>query len=165
MSALRHFFIRYTWQVQVLSAPLVQRMLRGIRLTIHVTPAPKHVFSLRKIREISHLCEVFPFPLTYRAAFLVAFYSFFRISNITRSFATNFDPARQLMRQDIKFDYPCLHIRLKWAKNLQAPERVHWVKLPAVPDRFMCPVQTLQALFQVISAHLTSLFLISETSK
>ena len=50
------------------------------------------------------------------------------------------------MRQDATFAYPCTLLRLKWAKNPQAPERVHVVKLPCVDDPLMCPTQTLCAL-------------------
>ena len=37
---------------------------------------------------------------------------------------------------------------MKWAKNLQAPERIHVVKLPCVEDPLMCPTQTLRLLLQ-----------------
>ena len=37
---------------------------------------------------------------------------------------------------------------MKWAKNLQAPERIHVVKLPCVEDPLMCPTQTLHLLLQ-----------------
>ena len=35
---------------------------------------------------------------------------------------------------------------MKWAKNIQAPEKQHWVKLPAMRDSLMHPVQTFAAL-------------------
>ena len=50
------------------------------------------------------------------------------------------------MRRDVIFAYPGSHIRIKWAKNLQNPERVHVVKLPEVQDHLLCPIKTLKAL-------------------
>ena len=63
-------------------------------------------------------------------------------------FAKAFDPAKHLLRRDVAFLYPGTHITLKWAKNLQAPERTHTVKLPQVRDPILCPTQTLQALLR-----------------
>ena len=165
MSALKYFFSRYTWRAEVLSNPLLQRMLRGIRMTTYAPPSPKYVFSIHQVREISQLCDLFPHPLAYRAVFLVAFYAFFRMSNIAPTALLAFDPLRHLTRQDVRFQYPGLHIKLKWAKNLQTPERVHWVKLPEVSDRHLCPVNTLRELLQANGSSPSSfLFSVSPTS-
>ena len=37
---------------------------------------------------------------------------------------------------------------MKWAKNIQAPEKVCVVRVPRIEDPFMCPVTALQALLQ-----------------
>ena len=165
MSALKYFFSRYTWRVEVLSNPVIQRMLRGIRMTTYTSPSPKYVFSIHQLREISQLCDLFPHPLAYRAVFLVAFYAFFRMSNIAPTAPRAFDPIRHLTCQDVRFQYPGLHIKLKWAKNLQTPERVHWVKLPEVTDRYLCPVNTLRDLLRANGSSPSSfLFSVSSTS-
>ena len=41
-----------------------------------------------------------------------------------------------------------MHVQVKWAKNIQAPQRQHWVKLPLVHDAFMCPVKVLFMLLE-----------------
>ena len=46
----------------------------------------------------------------------------------------------------LKFAYSGVHIRVKWAKNIQAPEKQHWVKLPMVENPDMCPVRAISAL-------------------
>ena len=84
--------------------------------------------------------------MTYRSAFLLAFYGLLHISNIAPPCSKAFDKERHFLRQDVTFAYPGTHLRLKWAKNLQAPERIHVVKLPCVDDPLMCPTQTLRAL-------------------
>ena len=132
MSALKHYFLRYSWRAGVLSSPLVISMLKGIKLSVHKPPTPKMLFILGHLREISGLCEYFPSPITYRAAFLTAFYGFLRISNIaplTPLFRKLFDASKHFIRGDVIFTYPGCHLPLKWAKNLQAPERVHFCKL------------------------------------
>ena len=51
---------------------------------------------------------------------------------------------------DVQFLPPGPHLHLKWAKNLQAPEKHHNVKLPRVNDPTMCSVQTLTQLFRLL---------------
>ena len=121
-------------------------MLKGVSYTVRPQSSPKGLFLLIQIHEISHLCEVFESSLTYRAAFLLAFFRLLRISNIAPLFAKAFDKDKHFLRQDLTFAYPGTHLRLKWAKNIQAPERVHVVKLPCVEDPLMCPTQTLRFL-------------------
>ena len=109
-------------------------------------PKPKGVFTLRKIREISSLYDLFESSLVYRAAFLIAFYGLFRISNIAPQSSRQFDKTCHLLRHDISFNYPGVHITLIWAKNVQAPEKIHAIKLPEVCDPLLCPVQTLRQI-------------------
>ena len=60
--------------------------------------------------------------------------------------STQFDKKRHLLRSDITFAPPGVHIKIKWAKNIQAPEKIHFVKLPTIRVASMCPVKTLAAL-------------------
>ena len=146
VSALRFAFATYGWDENVFQCAWVKRLLKGIKHSCHRQPTPKALFSLPQIREVARLCDVFENTLTYRAAFLLAFYGMLRISNIAPPFARAFDPKKHLLRRDIQFKYPGIHLHLKWAKNIQAPEKVHAIKLPVIRDPQLCPVATLQAL-------------------
>ena len=146
ISALKYMFRRYGWSCASFSHPLVLRLLKGVNYSVIPNPRPKGIFTFNQIREISSLCELFESTLTYRAAFLIAFYGLFRISNIAPQSIRLFDRARHLLRCDVKFEFPGVHIRLKWAKNVQAPEKIHVIKLPEVRDPLLCPVQTLRQL-------------------
>ena len=149
VSALKHMFKRYGWSCASFSHPLVLRLLKGVNYSVRSNLKPKGIFTFSQIREISSLCELFESSLTYRAAFLLAFYGLFRISNIAPQSLRLFDRTRHLLRSDLKFEYPGVHIRLKWAKNVQAPEKIHVIKLPEVCDPLLCPVQTLRQLLSV----------------
>ena len=146
VSALKFAFTSYGWNSEIFSHPLVVRLLRGIALSVHTSPSPKGLFSFQQIREISSLCDLFESSLTYRCAFLLGFYGLLRISNVAPTSHTKFDSSKQLLRRDVAFAYPGSHIRIKWAKNLQTPERVHIIKLPEVQDPLLCPTKTLKAL-------------------
>ena len=146
VSALKFAFATYGWDQEVFDCAWVKRLLRGIKYSCHRQPTPKALFSLPQIREISRLCKIFENALTYRAAFLLAFYGILRISNIAPPFSRDFDPNKHLLRRGIQFKNPGIHLHVKWAKNIQDPEKTHVVKLPVVQDPVLCPVATLQAL-------------------
>ena len=146
VSALKYMFAKYAWSIEVFEQPIVKRMLKGINYTVRSQPSPKGLFTLMQIREISRLCDVFESSLMYRAAFLLVFFGLLRISNIAPPSPKAFDKERHFLRRDVTFAFPGTHMRLKWAKNIQAPERIHLVKLPCVDDPLMCPTQTLRLL-------------------
>ena len=147
VSALKFHFCHYQIPTGVFEDYFVKRLLRGIQYSVPLVVRPKGLFSLSQIREIVRICDIFENSLTYRGAFLLAFYGLLRISNIAPASSKFFDPTKHLLRRDIRFAHPGVQITLKWAKNLQAPERTHVVKLPWVKDPIMCPVATLQAIF------------------
>ena len=91
VSALKYIFARYSWSVAVFDDPIVKRMLKGINYTVRPQPSPKGLFTLIQILEISHLCEIFESSLTYRSAFLLAFFGLLRISNIAPPYPKAFD--------------------------------------------------------------------------
>ena len=97
---------------------------------------------LGQICEICRFCSDFDNTLTYRAAFLLEFYGFLRISNVAPAFQKSFSPDKHLLRQDDIYQSPSLHLRLKWAKK--APEKVHTIKLPHVHDPTQCVAALLQ---------------------
>ena len=134
VSALKFAFDSYGWCTTVFESPLIRRMLRGIKFSICKQPSPKGVFSFHQVRHISQLCDSFDNPITYRLAFLLGFYGFLRISNVAPPFAKSFSTHKHFQRQDVVLAPPGMHLNLKWAKNIQAPERTHTIKLPSVQD-------------------------------
>ena len=148
MSALKYAFSLYGWNTEVFCHPLVSRLLKGINFTVHGSPSPKGLFSFQQICEISALCDLFESSLTYRTAFLLGFYGLFHISNVAPTSHSTFDPTKQLLREDITITFLGTHVRVKRAKNLQNPKRVHIVKLPQVFDPLLCPTYTLKTLLK-----------------
>ena len=126
-------------------------MLRGSKFSICRNPIPKGIFTLVLIREISRLCDAFNDPLTYRVAFLLGFYGFLRISNVAPPFSKSFSSQKHFLLSCLPPPPPPgIHLNIKWAKNIQAPEKVHTVKLPRVRDPVLCPTQSISQLLQSI---------------
>ena len=76
----------------------------------------------------------------------MAFFGFLRMSNIAPHSKTSFDYTRHLLREDIIFKHPGLHIRIKWSKNNQNRKNLHLVQLPKLKNPLLCPVKAMYDL-------------------
>ena len=111
--ALKYHFVRYNWRVESLEAVLVKKVLRGLQYSVSSKPRPKGLFALSQIQEISQVCESFESLMTYRAAYLLALCGLFCISNIAPARSKFFVKSQYLLRSDIIFAYPVVHVRVK----------------------------------------------------
>ena len=80
---------------------------------------------LQDVYNVSKMLQGFDHPcmcIQYRAAILISFYAFLRISNIVPPTLNTLDSSRQLCYEDVTFTHQGVTLYLKWAKNLQKTE-------------------------------------------
>ena len=124
----------------------VSRYLRSITINSAFSPTPPRIFDIKTLYHISLACDSFPDPLLYRAIFLMAFFAFLRMSNITPHSARLFHQDTHILRQYVTFKPPGACILIKWTKTLQDYRSHHIVQLPTIQNVYLCPVQALKAL-------------------
>ena len=83
------------------------------------------------------------------ALFLVAFFSFLRISNLVpyASADCHADNAYFLKRQDVYFTASGAVLRVYRTKTIQFKQRVLDIPLPFIPNSILCPVTALKKYF------------------
>ena len=148
ISSLKRAAIKYKWQSQVLSHSLVMEYLRSISINTRFTPTPRGIFDLHTLALISKNCDILHDSILFRAIFLVAFFTFLRMSNMAPHSRFKFDSNRHFLRQDVIFADPGAHILLKWTKTLQDRSAHHFVQIPSLQNQIICPVKALQQLLQ-----------------
>lgn len=79
------------------------------------------------------------FEVAFWAAALVAFFSFFRKSNLLPDSEQAFNPDRQLSRHNIVFSSEGAVIQVNWSKTIQFKDRVLRIPLPLIPSSRLCP--------------------------
>ena len=89
----------------------------------------------------------------FKAVYLVAFFSFMRISNLVPHKISAFSPLEQLTRGDVFFASPGLHVLVKWSKTMQTRESVKILKLPALSHSPLCPVMAVKNLLMLTPGH------------
>lgn len=92
---------------------------------------------------LSKLHSVLDFTLsldiTFWAACLVAFFSFFRKSNLFAPSTRLFDQDRHLARNNISFSSSGALIKVSWSKTIQFNQRALQIPLPHIPNSKFCP--------------------------
>lgn len=83
------------------------------------------------------------FDRTFWTACLVAFFSFFRKSNLLIPSVELFDPARHLCATDVLFEPQGVMLVIRWSKVIQFRERILHIPLPRIPDSMFCPSNAL----------------------
>ena len=109
-------------------------------------PTIRGIFDISTLTLISQTCDILKNASLFRAAFLLAFFGFHKMSNIAPHSRYKFDQNKHFLRQDIIFAQPGAHVLLKWAKTLQDSTVHHFVQLPALSNPILCPVLALKKL-------------------
>jgi hypothetical protein len=102
------------------------------------------------------------FSLSLHRAFwavcLVAFFSFFRKSNLLPQSQSSFDPSRQLTRDNVSFNGGGAVISVSWSKTIQYQNRTLTIPLPFIPSSPLCPSTALWLSMSASNPNLLSPF-------
>ena len=146
LSSFKVLAKRYGWDPTPLAHQLVTSYLKSISRNSGFNPTSRGIFSLPTLSAISKACDLLSDPPLFRAAFLLAFFAFLRMSNIAPHSKALFSPLKHMLRQDILFLDPGAHVLLKWTKTLQDTSSHHFVQIPRLQNPDLCPVQALKEL-------------------
>lgn len=131
--------------IDIFSDIRISKMLRGIKLQTRAAPALKSVITIDMLHKISQSCDILHHSRLFRAIFMVAFFSFLRISNFAVTKPSQFDASRHFLVKDfVNSSTPFLLV--KWEKNLQLAQEPRVVHLPVIPNSAVCPVTALRKL-------------------
>ena len=114
LSSLKTFAKLRGWDTLPFEHKLVLDYVRSITINAHFSPVPKGIFDVKTLAHIIHTCDLLNDPPLYKAAFLLAFFGFLRVSNIAPHSKQKFDSQKHFFRQDIIFAPPGVHVLLKW---------------------------------------------------
>ena len=133
VSAIRASFVMYDLPYHALDHPKVTYFLKSLRINRPVVVTPHNIITISRLIDISLACDLVTFPQVFRAAFLLGFFAFLRLSNLAPHAVGEFDFTRHLTGDDIFFTS-------KYSKVITLPE---------LTNRSICPYTVLKQLFRL----------------
>jgi len=124
------------WHIDMLLKGTKRVLGAAIKQKLPITPQ-----ILRRMFKLVNFSS--PLDVTFWAACLVAFFSFFRKSNLLAKNMESFNPQLHLCRQDASFTQDGVTLAVRWSKTIQYRQRTLHIPLPRVPDSPLCPSQAL----------------------
>ena len=90
---------------------------------------------------------------TFWAACVIAFFSFFRKSNLLIPSASSFDPQKHLRMCDIRVYNWGLLLLVRWSKTIQYRDRTLLVPVPRIEHSKLCPHKAIVYAFKLLGEH------------
>ena len=84
-----------------------------------------------------------PLEVTFWASCLVAFFSFFRKSNLLVTNLESLNPDWHLCRRDASFSLDGVTLAVRWSKTIQYRQRILHIPIPRIQGSPLCPSQAL----------------------
>ena len=126
---------------------------KSLRMTRQFAVKIKKIIDIDMLKHIVGICDTMWMGQIFKALYLVAFFSFLRISNLVPHKIAAFSPLQQLTRGDVFFASPGLHILVKWTKTMQTRDSVKILKLPLLSHSPLCPVTAVKNLLMLTPGH------------
>ena len=123
--------------------------IKSLRINRSIQPMLSLVLDQEILFSIEMACEQFPSPLLFKTLYLLAFFSFCRLSNLLPHVASRFDYTRHLCRGDIIFSQDAVIIVVKWSKTLHDRQKVATIAVPYLGESPLCPVMAIKSLLEV----------------
>ena len=124
------------------------KRINGERVTqkLPITPDVLHKMQC-------HLHLDSSFDATFWAACLVAFFSFFRKSNLLPPSTTEFDTKRHLRKCDVRLFPWGIILVVRWSKTIQYRDRTLLVPVPKIAHSSLCPWSAVTRAFKVAGVY------------
>ena len=94
-------------------------------------------------------CDATQLGTVFKAAYLVGFFGFLRLSNLVPHSTTSFSHLKHLAKGDIFFSDAYVTILIKWSKTMQSGNQARLLKLPRL-NNVICPFLALKRCLQVV---------------
>ena len=144
ISAIKTTMSNLGLDVSAFFDPRVKVFTRALMRSRPLNPNIKAIIDIPMLTKIITHCDRLYFGMVYKAAFLLSFFSFLRISNVVPHSISSSDPLKQLARGDVIFappppPPPGAHIIVKWSKTLQNRDKIKVLKIPSLNHSILCP--------------------------
>ena len=129
----------------------IQMFVKSVKINRPLLVKTNSIFTEQMLLDIIAATETLEFSEIFLSVYLLAFFSFLRLSNMVPHAKNGFDPSRHLARGDIIFSDNEAIVLAKWSKTIQSRDKVVPVVIPKLSGSKLCPVTALSNMLHLVS--------------
>ena len=146
LAGIRAYCVIYNIPTTLFGDEKIQMFIRSLKINRPLVVKNTSVVTHDMLISILEATAKLEAPQVFTSLYLLAFFSFLRLSNIVPHSFKQFDGSRHLARGDIIFSHDMAIILVKWSKTLQAREKITRIHIPVLPDSRLCSVTALKQM-------------------
>ena len=121
----------------------IKYFIHSLRLNVSLTVTIHKVIDVSLLSNIVSQCGSMYMGQIFKSMYLLAFFSFLRLSNLVPHTKDQFSPLKHLTPGDLFFKNDTAIILLKWSKTLQFNNQVKLLHISML-NNHLCPVAALK---------------------
>lgn len=141
LSGLSATYQRMGLDNDIFSHLKVKRAGKAVEKTHRHVPVPAKAVTPLILKHVIYVISDIPQFATLRFLFISMFMTLLRQSNFISSTTKEFDPSRQLTRDDVYITHGGLYFRIKWEKNAQNSTALNELVIPDTRDPALSPIR------------------------
>ena len=149
LAAIRDKFIMYGLSTVSLDDRKLHYFVKSLKINRPLSITKCNIISIEDLYAMVTCCDSLYMGQVYKTVFLVAFFGFFRLSNLCPHSLNTYDFTRHLAGGDVFWDENSLKILIKWSKTLQSRDKVKIITLPSLGRAAICPLRAVKKLFKL----------------
>ena len=150
LRALYNIYIVYGFETSPFKDEHLPLFIKSLRVQSPFKPKLVLSLDIELLQRIVFQCQNLCFPEVFRPLYLVAFFSFMRLSNLLPHSVSSFDHTRQLAKGDVILGQQGAILVVTWSKTMQNRKDFTTLPLPDLQGASLCPVTALKTLFASI---------------
>ena len=165
ITAIRSISIIYGLDTAPFRDQRIPLFIKSLIINRPLAPVVKLVIDHTLLLQIVTVSAHLQYPLVYKSLYLLAFFSFLRLSNILPHTIKKIDKSRHLCVGDVVFAFQRAVIVVKWSETLQDRVKTTTVDIPFLGSSALCPISALKQMLSQYPSHPDSpLFQISQAA-
>ena len=146
LSAIKAYFNVLGLDVAIFQDMRVKYYQKAVQLSTPMNVRLRKIIDIPLLSKIVEQCNFTYMGQVFKALYLLAFYSFLRMSNLVPHSMASFSPLRQLAQGDVIFKPGKIVVLVKWSKTMQFSKDVKLITVPKIPGSPLCPVTAISDL-------------------
>ena len=149
ISAIKAYYVRFSLPHKLFDHQQIPMFIKAIQKTSAFNVNLPNLVDRGLLTSIVQNCAFTYMGVIFKAAYLLGFFGFLRLSNLVPHTAAGFSHLKHLCKGDFFFTSTEVIILLKWTKTLQLHNQARLLRLPKL-DNILCPVKTIQECLKII---------------